>query len=306
MTRLAVITISFAPDFGLCVALNRSVLDNSPDTVQHHIIVPRSDLKLFGRIAGPRTHIRCEADFLPRTFVTVPFSNIKVNLSRPFPPVRGWIQQQIIKLAAVAASGEDVVLTADSDVQFFRPFTAETFVREGKVRFFCNPNQIDKRLPRHMIWHRVARTLLGLPPAEPPYPDYISSLLAWDPVIVRRMLAQIAATTGRRWPTAIAGQLHFSECVLYGVFVNGVIGAPANSFPSDDPLCLCYWGLAPLNLDSAAHFIRRVRPTDVAALIQSKSLTPLPVREATFAALRAAHNTEYVSQVTRAGLDPAV
>jgi hypothetical protein len=38
MTRIAVITKSFAPDFELCVALNRSVLDNAPDTVQHHII----------------------------------------------------------------------------------------------------------------------------------------------------------------------------------------------------------------------------------------------------------------------------
>ena len=189
MTRIAVITISFAPDFELCVALNRSVLDNSPDTVQHHVIVPRSDLKLFGRLAGPRTHIRCEADFLPRTFVSVPFNNIKVNLGRPFPPVRGWIQQQIIKLAAVAASEEDVVLTADSDVQFFRPFTAEMFVRDGKVRFFCNPDQIDKRLPRHMTWHRVARALLGLPPAEPPYANYVSSPLAWDPMIVKRMPA---------------------------------------------------------------------------------------------------------------------
>ena len=81
MTRMAVITKSFAPDFELCVALNRSVLDNSPDTVWHHIIVPRSDLRLFGRLAGPRTHIRCEADLLPRTFVRVPFNNITVNLS---------------------------------------------------------------------------------------------------------------------------------------------------------------------------------------------------------------------------------
>src|SRR5215469_13511811 len=99
MARMAVITPSFAPDFELCVALNRSVLQNSLDTVHHHIIVPRSDLKLFARLAGPRTHIRCEADFLPRGFVRVPLSKFTVNLGRPFPPVRGWILQQVIKLA---------------------------------------------------------------------------------------------------------------------------------------------------------------------------------------------------------------
>jgi hypothetical protein len=54
MARMAVMTKSFAPDFELCAALNRSVLDNTPDAIHHHIIVPRSDLKLFDRLAGPR------------------------------------------------------------------------------------------------------------------------------------------------------------------------------------------------------------------------------------------------------------
>jgi Family of unknown function (DUF6492) len=286
VTRIAVMTKSFAPDFELCVALNRSVLDNSPDTVQHHIIVPRSDLKLFGRLAGKRTHIRCEADLLPRTFVRVPFTNIMVNLGRPFPPVRGWIQQQVVKLAAVAASEDELVLVVDSDVEFVRPFT-EIFVKDGKVRFFRKPDQIDKQLPRHMTWHKVARALLGLPPAEPPYPDYIASPIAWEPTIVRKMLARVTATTGRPWPTAIAGQLDFSDCVLYGVFVDGVSGAADNSFASDDSLSLIYWKPVPLNLDNADHFLQGLRPTDVAACIQSKSRTPLPVREAAFAGLRA-------------------
>jgi hypothetical protein len=71
----------------------------------------------------------------------VPFSNITMNLGRPFPPVRGWILQQVIKLAAVAASGDDAVLVVDSDVEFVRPFTAEMFVRDGRVRFFRKPNE---------------------------------------------------------------------------------------------------------------------------------------------------------------------
>ena len=121
--RMAVITKSFAPDFELCADLHRSVLDCSPDSVHHHIIVPRQDLKLFGRLAGSRTHIRCETDFLPRSFVPVPFGNFTINLGRPFPPVRGWILQQVVKLAAVAASEDDVVLVVDSDVEFVRPFS---------------------------------------------------------------------------------------------------------------------------------------------------------------------------------------
>ena len=292
MVRLAVITKSFAPDFELCAALNRSVLENSPHTVEHRIIVPRSDVELFSRLEGARTHICCEAELLPRMFVRLPFVNVTINVARPFPPIRGWIQQQVVKLAAIAAAKDDVLLVVDSDAEFVQSFAAETFIRDGIVRFFRNPDQIDKRLPRHMTWHRVARALLGLPPAGPPYPDYISSPLAWNPDIVRRMLARVAVTTGQPWATAIAGQLDFSECVLYGVFVDGVLGAPANSFASNDSLCSVYWEQTPLNPDRAIEFVRSVRPTDVAAVIQSKSLTPMAVRKATFTALRKALRTD--------------
>jgi len=297
VTRMAILTPSFAPDFELCADLHRSVLEYSPNSV-HHIVVPRSDLKLFGRLAGPRTHIRCESNLLPRSFVPVPFSKFTVNLGRPFPPVRGWILQQVIKLAAVAASDDDVVLLVDSDIEFIQPFDAETFLRNGVVRFYRKPNVVDEQLPRHMIWHQVARALLGLPPAEPPYTDYVSSLLAWDPAIVRRMLSRVAAVTGRPWTTAIAGQLHFSEWTLYGVFVDHVAGAPANSFASDDPLCLAYWHTTPLDGDGASDFLRGARATDVAAMISAKSRTPLAVRRAAFASHRTTRTAGQRSQAS--------
>ena len=286
MKRMSVVTKSFAPDFELCADLHQSVLDYSPESVHHHIVVPERDLKLFCRLAGPRTHIRCETDFLPRWFAPVPFTNVTLNLHQPFPAVRGWILQQVIKLAAVAASEDDVVLVANSDVEFVRPFTAETFVRNNVVRFYRKPRAINEQLPRHLVWHRAARILLGLPPAEAPYADYISAMLACDPAVVRRMLARLTAVSGRPWATAITRQLHFSEWTLYGVFVDGVIGAPANSFASDDPLCLAYWDETPLNRDSAVDFLRGVRPSDVAAMISAKSRTPLTVRRAAFACHR--------------------
>jgi hypothetical protein len=292
MVRMAVITKSYAPDFEMCAALNRSVLEHSAADVEHRIIVPRSHLKLFSRLEGSRTRICCEGELLPRLFVRLPFANVSINLAKPFPPVRGWILQQVIKLAAVAASDEDVVLVVDSDAEFVRPFTAEMFMRNGIVRFFRSPGHVAEHLPRHISWHRVARSLLGFPQAPPPYPDYIVPVLAWDPRIVRRMLVQVASTTRRPWTTAIAGQLAFSECVLYGVFIDGVGGAPANAFASDDSLTLIHWEHSPLTEAGSAEFVRKIRPTDVAAVIQSKSLTPTAVRAATFAALRAAFRTD--------------
>lgn len=73
---MSVITPSFAPDFELCANLHRSVLDYSPKSVHHHIFVPRTDLKLFRQLASPRTHIRCEGDLLPPSFVRLPRSYV--------------------------------------------------------------------------------------------------------------------------------------------------------------------------------------------------------------------------------------
>jgi hypothetical protein len=217
----------------------------------------------------------------------MPLTKFTVNLRRPIPPVRGWILQQVIKLAAVAASRDDVVLLVDSDIELIRPFDVEAFIHNKTVRFYRKPNEIDQRLPKHVIWHQVARALLGLKLPAPPHADYISSLLAWDPAIVRQMLARVATVTGRPWATAIAGQLHFSEWTLYGVFVDEALGAPANSFASEDPLCLAYWNEGPLSRQGAIDFIQRAKPTDIAVMISAKSRTPLAVRRAAFAGQRA-------------------
>ena len=71
MTTLAVITPSFGPDFELCAALHASVIAHSPESVQHHIIVPPRDVALFRPFAGARAQIHEGTDFLPRP--SVPF-----------------------------------------------------------------------------------------------------------------------------------------------------------------------------------------------------------------------------------------
>jgi hypothetical protein len=241
---------------------------------------------LFNKLAGSRTEILTEPQFLPSSFVRAPLANVTVNLRRPFPPVRGWILQQVLKLAATAMSDADVVLLVDSDIEFVRPFSAETFVRDGVVRFYRKPDEVDDQLPRHVLWHRAARNLLGLPGAAPPLPDYVSSLVAWDPALVRSMLQRVSQVTRLPWTDAVAAQLHFSEWTLYGVYVDSLRANKAASNASDSPLCHAWWGTVPLDEQTLPDFVASFSPDDVACMISAKSHTSPEVRQAAFAALR--------------------
>jgi hypothetical protein len=200
--------------------------------------------------------------------------------------VRGWILQQVLKLAATAMSDADVVLLVDSDIEFVRPFTADTFMRDGVVRFYRKPHEVDERLPRHVLWHRAAGRLLGLAPAALPMPDYVSSLVAWDPSLVRSMLERITQVTGQPWTDAVAAQLHFSEWTLYGVFVDALRAEKASTNASESSLCHAWWGTVPLDEQTLPDFVTTFSSDDVACMISAKSHTSSEIRRAALAALR--------------------
>jgi hypothetical protein len=278
MTSMVVLTPSYARDFALCADLHRSVLKYAPESVDHHLVVPRADVALFARLAGPRTHVHCEEDFLPRTYVRLPRLNYSINIRHPYPPVRGWIRQQVLKLAAAAKLQADVILLVDSDIEFIRPFDVKTFSRDGVVRFYRQANAVSDELPRHLLWHEAGRQLLGIPQSPPPYTDYVSSLLAWDGRLVQQTLDRVQETTGKSWATAIGQQLHFSEWTLYGLYLDEIAGSSATAFSSSDNLCLDYWDETPLRESTATAFMTGLRSTDVAVMISAKSRTPLSVR----------------------------
>jgi Family of unknown function (DUF6492) len=287
MSGLAVITPSYAPDLELCRDLNRSVLEWTPPDVYHYVLVPRRDQEQFATLRGPRTEVWTVEQFLPRRLRRMPIGNVWLNLRRPYPPVRGWVMQQVVKMRAAAELDADILLLADSDVVFVRPVTMDTFQKDGRVRFYRIYDAVDDQLPRHLIWHDAARRLLGLPPAgSPPLPDYVSALNVWDRRVVLELRDRIEHVTGRPWLDAFTSQLHVSEFILYGVFVDGVLGTSADVFAADSMLCHSYWEPAPLVPASAAGFVRALAPDDVAVMISAKSGTSLDVRRAALAGVR--------------------
>jgi hypothetical protein len=76
--------------------------------------------------------------------------------------------------------------------------------------------------------------------------------------------------------------LHFSECMLYGVYADEVEHAEGLA-ATGDSRCHTYWGSDPLTVDGAAEMIASVGPQDVAYMISAKSYTPMDVRRAAYA-----------------------
>jgi len=294
------VTPTHAPDIDLFHDLHRSVLENTPETVIHHVVTPTAHHGLFAQFGGPRCVVLTEEDVLPRHVVPVPWATpllrrvvpsrpwvsiAAINLRRPVPPVRGWVLQQVVKLAISAQIDADVLLLLDSDVQLVRPVTAETFLRNGSVRFYRNDQAVHDGMVDHLAWHRLSRHLLGLPPAVAPLPDYVSSFTVWEPRLVRSLLDRITIVAGRPWVDVLCGQMRLSEWTLYGVFVDHFGDPAATEFASNTTLCHSYWDTTPLDGPAAARFVDDFGTEEVAVLIQSKSRTPIGVRRAALAAI---------------------
>lgn len=283
--QMVVVTPTYAPDLELFSDLHESVLRWFPTDVRHLVVADDSDVALFRQFEGPRCVVVGVSEVLPRSVRALPVGKLWVNLRRPVPPLRGWIVQQLVKLAVAEQVPERVVVMADSDLVFIRPITLDMFVTDGRVRLYKKDDGIDDSLVRHLRWHAVARELLGLPPAPiPPLPDYVSSLNIWDREVVGRTLRRIENVTGHRWLEAVGKELHFSEWTLYGVFADEFEQADDVTV-TDESLCHSYWETVPLTIEGAATLLSSVGSDDVAYMIGAKSHTPLSVRRAAHAQL---------------------
>jgi len=281
MDDLAVLTPSFGGDARLFADLHASVLANTAASVVHHVVVPPSDAHHFRQYEGTRCRVYTHRDLLPRYCVSMPYaSGLTLNLRRPWPPVRGWVTQQIMKLAGAAALDARAVIIADSDAVLLRELTIDEFTHNGRLAHFRKDRAVTADMKRHLLWHNVARRLLGLPGiVSVPAPQYISPITVWDPGVVRSLTAHVADSTRRNWMDAVAGELHVSEFVLYGVFADDVLGGVP---PFGRPLCHNYYERVPLSADDARAFAEQTPANAVGAMISSHSDTPQDIRETVF------------------------
>ncbi|GAB3604654.1 DUF6492 family protein [Conyzicola nivalis] len=287
---LAILTPSYAPDFDSFAVLHRSVLEFTDAAVVHYVVVPDEDLALFATIASGRMVLIGYRDLLPKSFVsTAWFAHavaripraprgarfIAVNVRRPWPPLRGWLLQQIVKLSMAMRTDCDTLLVIDSDVQLIRPVTEDAFASSTAVRFYRSPEAITAGMTRHVAWHHAARRMLGVAPdGLPPFADPIGSLISWDPEVVRQCTDRLSEVASRGWETVVSREWEFSEYVLYGEYL-AEFGTPRQlSFVASSTLCHSHWDPRPLDLEGARRFVDSIDPADVALHVQSNSNTP--------------------------------
>jgi Family of unknown function (DUF6492) len=278
-SSFAVITPSYRPDATLFAELHQSVLRYTEHDTVHYVIVPDQDRALFAQYEGPRCRVWPVSEVLTRRYLRLP-RDLWLYPKRPWPPVRGWVRQQAIKIAATGLLDADAVLIADSDVVLVRPVDAQRCTVDGQLGMYRHDGAMHAGMPRHLRWHHVARQLLGLPAAPPqsPLPDYVSPLNVWSPATVRAMQRRITEVTGRNWMDAFTAQLHVSEFVLYGTFVDEVFTAPSQRPALDLSFCHNYWDTVPLDYAGALSFADELPPAAIGMMISSKSYTPMDVR----------------------------
>ena len=268
----ALVTASYAPDFERCRLLCETIDRQVTGFSSHYILVEGRDVALFRQLETSRRIVVDERDLLPswlRPFDD-PFSRgRRVWLSWRSMPLRGWHAQQLRRIGIAAHVADDALVFCDSDVAFLKPFDCGAFWNDGRLRLLRRDNALTSPpTADHLTWSRNAGIVLGIEPPQLSLHDYISTVIAWKRSTVVDMCAHIQKVRGVNWVAAIAARRKFSECIIYGRYVDEIIGGEGH-FPSAKEFCRVHWDGQPMDDGQFRAFVASMQPGQVAIGMQS-------------------------------------
>jgi hypothetical protein len=268
------VTPTYLPDLERAELLVESVQRCCPD-LPHHLIVDHRDLRHFRHLADRATIVTSE-DLLPWWLHRLP-GRRSLWLSLRSRPTRGWIVQQILKIAA-AAQVPDVAIFCDSDVAFIRSFQPSLTLSRGDSVALLDVEFVNDDIRK---WTASAHALLGLEPGTVTARGHVDSMVCWRKDNVRAMIERIETTTGTDWRAALMRLPTLSEYTLYGVHTRGVLGYErAGHHPSTLPMIKPSWGLDLRDQRVFHDFFSDLDPVTVGVMIHSKDgLDPARYRE---------------------------
>lgn len=272
--QLAIVTPSYSRDFDRCRLTVESIDRYLSNELKHYLIIDRRDIPMFRALEGSRTQIVVAEELLPPWIVRLPKVR-KVWMSFKTLPVRSWLVQQLMKLSVPKLIDADIYCFVDSDVAFVRPMSSHALMEGDQVRLFRRPNHAN--IPTHRAWHRAAARLLGLEEREYFGSDYIGNMIVWRRDRLLDLHRHIEQVTGKQWLRAVASQLHLSEYILYGVYVEHVLGiTEAGHVGQSHDLCHCSWDYKINGPDDLGEFFNQpIDPAVAGVLVQSNLGLPV-------------------------------
>jgi hypothetical protein len=264
-TSFAIVTPTYWRDLARCELLAESLDRCAPD-IPHYLIVDRRDRQIFAHlIRGQRKMIESEI-LLDGCFWQMP-GRSGWWLSLQSLPVRGWIMQQIKKIAAIKAVPEQTLVFCDSDSAFFRRFRRDDLLVRGKIGLL-DVGYVNDDVRR---WTSTSRHLLGLPNSDGEYRNYVGYLVCWNRDTIKALQQRLERTANMQWQLALARRSSLSEYTLYGVFVREFLGYDATDHtPSDVPLIKSLVGLDLAKGNQIDDLFSNFDPKTIGIMVHSK------------------------------------
>ncbi len=264
-----VITPSQGTDYDRCCLLKQTLNQWVEANYTHYIVVANHDLPQFRTLRDDRTEI-IATESLSREWLQ------QEKLFRPLwhsgktLPVRNWVLQQIVKIAAARSIANEIIVFADPSVAFVRPFDLGQFIQGGRVRLYCNTAGGEVQRAMHHKWHEAAAHLLGVP-INPQVPDFLGQVTTWRRSHVMGLCDHVERVAGCSWVAAIAQTWHFSEAVLYGLYVTEVLKSQSGHYLDPQTICHDYWYPAPLSEADLRRFLGTIAPHHVAVMVSAQA-----------------------------------
>lgn len=252
--------------------------------ITHYVIVSREDVKLFRGLVGGDTQLLVQEEVVQEHFWRVPgLRNWRFNWKTL--PMRGWIWQQLVKLSIANRIEADVYLLLDSDCFFVRPFDPQSLMVKEQAPLFREDRDFYQTDPHAQRWAEVSRRLLRLPPwSEPHRVGYIGPLRYWRRDVLLGLQAYLS--NGRAptaWLREIARNLTFSECALYGIYVEQALGvASSGHYLLDGSVTHEYWSEVQMDAAALDRFSAQLPADKSLVMINARSRTPVADIRTTF------------------------
>jgi Family of unknown function (DUF6492) len=272
--QFALITPSYWRDFERCKLLVESVEHCLTDASRHYLVVDRRDVPLFQPLTSSRTHLLVVEDLLPTWIFRAPGLK-KWWLSLRTLPIRNWILQQLVKLSVCDAIDEDVLVFCDSDNTLLRPFDLSLRLMQDDRLALLRVNFQNRDVYE---WTDSAKQILGLADRVIPPVTYVANLIAWHRTNVIALRQHIEALHSRHWIEVVCQHRNISEYMLYGIFVEHVLGLQAAQHVlTDTELIKPSWSYPLKDAVKLQEFFSTLDETHVGVMIHSKDDVPVEI-----------------------------